>query len=194
MVTQTSGSAGVLQHPIQQVFQQLGQPSAMQTSAPRLSPGSLQASSEKSQGTETVLQQPPVLRSGTVDRKHLENATSHTLAPPGNKHKIMSEALLSQPESSQYVSLPGVVFPARVSQRDDNAETLLSVSGSATQNLHGPFSTGLQGPQHQHKSDVQLHFVQNRVFGCDPVKQSRRIVEPSSLPVSEKVLGINNGQ
>ncbi|KAF6104128.1 hypothetical protein HJG60_011170 [Phyllostomus discolor] len=186
MVTQTSGRTGVLQHPIQQVFQQLGQPSVMQTSVPRPSPGSLQASSEKSQGTETVLQQPPVLHSVTVDRKHLENATSDTLAPPGNKHKITSEALLSQPESSQYIRIPGVVFPARVSQTNDNAETLRSVSGSATQNLHGPFSTGLQGPQHQHKSDVQLPFVQNRMFGCDSVKQSRRIEEPSSLPVSEK--------
>ena len=194
MVTQTSGRAGVLQHPIQQVFQQLGQPSVMQTSVSRLSPGSLQASSEKSQGTGTVLQQPLVLHSGTVDRKHLENATSDTLVPPGNKHNIMSEALLSQPESSQYVSLPGVVFPAQVSQRNANVEPLLSVSASATQNLHGPISMGPQGAQHQHKSDVQLHFAQNRMFGCDSVKQSRNVEEPSSLPVSEKVLGINNGQ
>ncbi|KAM5318831.1 TFIIA-alpha and beta-like factor [Glossophaga mutica] len=186
IVTQTSGRAGVLQHPVQQVFQQLGQPSVMHTSVPRLSPGSLQASSEKSQGTETVLQQLPVLHSGTVDRKHIENATSDTLVPPGNKHKIMSDALLSQPESSQYISLPGVVFPAQVSQRDVNMETLLSVSASTTQNLHGPVSMGPQGAQHQHKSDVQLHFVQNRMFGCDSVKQSRNTEEPSSLPVSEK--------
>ncbi|XP_053522975.1 TFIIA-alpha and beta-like factor [Artibeus jamaicensis] len=186
MVTQTSGRAGVLQHPIQQVFQQLGQPSVLQTSVPRLSPGSLRASSEKSQGTETVLQQPSVLHSGTVDRKRLESATGDTLAPPGNKRKITSEALLSQPESSQYISVPGVVFPAQVSQRDANVKTLPRVSASATQNLHEPISMGPQGAQHQHKSDVQLHFVQNRMFGCDSVKQSRNTEEPSSLPVSEK--------
>ncbi|XP_036904927.1 TFIIA-alpha and beta-like factor [Sturnira hondurensis] len=186
MVTQTSGRAGVLQHPIQQVFQQLGQPLVMQTSVPRLSPGALRASSEKSQGPETVLQQPPVLHSETVDRKRLENATSDTLVPPGNKRKIMSEALLNHPESSQYISLPGVVFPAQVSQRDANVETSPSVSASATQNLHGPISVGPQGAQHQHTSDVQLHFVQNRMFGCDSVKQSRNTEEPSSLPVSEK--------
>ncbi|XP_016077645.1 PREDICTED: TFIIA-alpha and beta-like factor isoform X2 [Miniopterus natalensis] len=188
MVTQTSGRASLLQHPIQQVFQQLGQPSIIQTSVPRLNPCSLQASIEKSQRMETLLQQPTILHSGTVDRKHLENVTSDTLVlPPGNEHKIMSEALLSQPESSQYVSLPGVVVPPQVSQRGANMEPLLSVSASMTQNLHGgPISTAPQGAQQQHVPDVQLHFLKNRMFGCDSVKQPRTIEESSSLPVSEK--------
>ncbi|XP_054431445.1 TFIIA-alpha and beta-like factor isoform X2 [Pteronotus mesoamericanus] len=187
MVTQTSGRASILQHPIQQVFQQLGQPSVIQTSVPRLNPCSPQASIEKSQGMETVFQPSTVLHSGTVGRKHLENATGDTFVPPGNKHKIMSEALLSQPESSQYISLPGVVFPPQVSQRDANMEPLLRVSASTTQKLHGgPISTGPRGAQHQHESDVQLRFLQNRVFGCDYVKQPRNTQEPSRLPVSEK--------
>lgn len=55
MVTQTSGRAGILQHPIQQVFQQLGQPSVIEACVPRLSPYSLQATTEKSQKMETML-------------------------------------------------------------------------------------------------------------------------------------------
>lgn len=187
MVTQTSGRASIL-HPIQQVFQQLGQPPIIQTSVPQLNPCSLHATTEKSQRIETVLQQPTILHSGTVDRKHLENATSDILAPPANEREIMSEALLSQPESSQYISLPGVVFPPQVSQTDSQVEPVLSVSGSMTQNLNGrPFSTSQQGAQHRHMSDTQLHVLKNRMFGCDSIKQQRNTEEPSNLPVSEKV-------
>nr|XP_055194017.1 TFIIA-alpha and beta-like factor [Nyctereutes procyonoides] len=186
MVTQTSGRASIL-HPIQQVFQQLGQPPIIQTSVPQLNPCSLHATTEKSQRIETVLQQPTILHSGTVDRKHLENATSDIFAPPANEREIMSEALLSQPESSQYISLPGVVFPPQVSQTDSQVEPVLSVSGSMTQNLNGrPFSTSQQGAQHQHMSDTQLHVLKNRMFGCDSIKQQRNTEEPSSRPVSEK--------
>lgn len=189
MVTQTSGRASILQHPFQQVFQQLGQPSIIQTSIPQLNPWCLQATTEKSQRMETVLQQPVVLRSGTVDRKRLENATGDTLLHPGNQHKIMSEALLSQPENSQYISLSGVVFPPQLSQMDSNVEPVLSVSASMTQNLHGgPLSIGPQGAQHQHTPDVQLRVLKNRMCGCDSVKQPRNTEEPSSLPVSKKVV------
>lgn len=188
MVTQTSGRASIL-HPIQQVFQQLGQPSIIQTSVPRLNPCSLHVTAEKSQRIETVLQQPTVLHSGIVDRKHLQNAASDTLALPGNEREIMSEALLSQPESPQYIRLPGVVFPPQVSQIDEHRELVLGVSGGVTQNLNGvPLSTGRQGAQHQHMSDIQLHVLKNRMFGCDFVKQPRNTEEPSSLPVSEKVV------
>ncbi|KAI5770829.1 GTF2A1L [Gulo gulo luscus] len=186
MVTETSGRASIL-HPIQQVFQQLGQPSIIQTSIPRLNPCSLHVTAEKSQRIETVLQQPTVLHSGMVDRKHLENAASDTLAPPGNEREIMSEASLSQPESPWYIRLPGVVFPPQVSQTDEHGEPVLGVSGRVTQNLNGvPLSTGRQGAQHQHMSDIQLHVLKNRMFGCDSVKQPRNTEEPSSLPVSEK--------
>uniref|UniRef100_A0A7N5K9G5 Ral transcription factor IIA subunit 1 like n=1 Tax=Ailuropoda melanoleuca TaxID=9646 RepID=A0A7N5K9G5_AILME len=186
MVTQTSGRASIL-HPIQQVFQQLGPPSIIQTSVPQLNPCSLLATTEKSQRIETVLQQPTILHSGTVDRKHLENAISDILAPPGNEHEIMSEALLSQPESCQYIRLPGVVFPPQVSQTDAHGEPVLGVSGSMTQNLNGGLlSAGRQGTQHQHMSDIELHVLKNRMFGRDSVKQPRNTEEPSSLPVSEK--------
>ncbi|XP_069350037.1 TFIIA-alpha and beta-like factor isoform X1 [Eulemur rufifrons] len=186
MVTQSSGRANIL-HPIQQLFQHLGQPSIIQTSVPRLNPCTLQATTETSQRIETVLPQPIILHSGPVDRKHLENATSDKVVPPGNEHKIMSEASLSQQESSQYISLAGVAFPLQVSQTNSNVEPVLSVSASMTQNLHGrPLSTGPQGALHQHVTDPQLRVLKNRVSGCDSVKKPRNTEDSSSLPVSEK--------
>ncbi|XP_017404007.1 TFIIA-alpha and beta-like factor isoform X1 [Cebus imitator] len=187
MVTQTSGRAGILQHPIQQVFQQLGQPSVIQTSVPQLNPCSLQATTEKSQRVETVLQQPTILPSGPVDRKHLENATSDTLVSPGNEHKIMPEVLLSHQESSHYISLPSVVFSPQVSQTNSNVESVLSGSASMTQNLHGgSLSMSPHGALHQHMTDTQPHILKNRMYGRDSVKQPRNIQEPSNILVSKK--------
>ncbi|KAK2509234.1 hypothetical protein MC885_007883 [Smutsia gigantea] len=187
MVTQTSGRAGILQHPIQQVFQQLWLPSVIQASVPRLNPYSLQAATEKSQRMETTLQQPTILHPGTLAMKYLGSNTSVILLPPQNEHKIMSEAVWSQPENSQFISLPGVVFSPPVSPTDSNRESVLSVSASMTQNLHdGPLSTGPQRTQHQHMSDIQLHVLKNRMLECDSEKQPRNKEEPSSLPVSDK--------
>ncbi|XP_037684759.1 TFIIA-alpha and beta-like factor [Choloepus didactylus] len=189
MVTQTSGRTSILQHPVQQIFHQLGQPSVIQTSVPQLNPSSVQSTTEKSQRLESVLQQPTILHSGIVDRKHLENTTTNILLPPENEYKIMSKALLSPQESSQYISLPGVVFASPVSQTDSNLESVLSVSASMTQNLHGgPFSMGPQGALHQHMSDVQLHVLKDRMYRCDSLKQPRNIDAPSSLPILEKVV------
>ncbi|KAL0621209.1 TFIIA-alpha and beta-like factor, partial [Plecturocebus cupreus] len=187
MVTQTSGRADILQRPIQQVFQQLGQPSVIQTSVLQLNPCSLQATPEKSQRIETVLQQPTILSSGPVDRKHLENVTSDTLVSPGNGHKIMPEVLLSHQERSHYVSLPSVVFSPQVSQTHSNVESVLSGSAIMTQNLHGgSLSMSPHGALHQHMTDTQLHILKNRMYGCDSVKQPRNIQEPSNIPVSKK--------
>ena len=188
MVTQTSERASILQHPVQQVFQLLGQPSIIQTSIPQLNPCFLQATTEKSLRMETVLQQPIVLPSETVDKKHLENTTSDILVPPGNEHKIISEALLNQLVSSQYISFPGGVFTPQVSQTDSIVEPVLWVSARMTQNLHGPISTSPQGAQHQHVLEAQPSVLKNRMCGCDSVKQPRNTEEPNSLPVSEKVV------
>ncbi|XP_076990292.1 TFIIA-alpha and beta-like factor isoform X2 [Tamandua tetradactyla] len=187
MVTQTSGRASILQQPIQQIVHQLGQPSIIQTSVPQLNPSSVQSTTEKSQRLETVLQQPTILHSGTVDRKHLENATSDVLVSPENEYRIMSKALLNPQDSSQYINLPGVVIAPPVSQTGSNLEPMLSVSASVAQNMHGgPFSMVPQGALHQHMSDVQLHVIKNTMYGYDSVKQQRNTEASSSLPISEK--------
>lgn len=188
MVTQTSERASILQHPVQQVFQLLGQPSIIQTSIPQLNPCSLQATTEKSLRMETVLQQPIVLPSETVDRKHLENPASDILVAPGNERKIISEAVLNQLVSSQYISFPDVVFTPQVSQADSTVEPVPHVSARMTQNLPGPLSTGPQGAQRQHVPEARPRVLKNRMCGCGPVKRPGSTEEPSSLRVSEKVV------
>ncbi|XP_008066872.1 TFIIA-alpha and beta-like factor isoform X2 [Carlito syrichta] len=183
VVTQTSGRANILQQPTQQVFQQIGQPSIIQTNIPQLNPCSFQATTEKSQRIETVLQPPTVLHSAPLVRKHLENATSDILVPPGNEQKT----LLSQQKNCQGISLPGVVFAPPVSQTNSNMEPRLSVSANMTQNLHcGPLSTDPQEALHQHTTDIQRHICKNRINGCDSEKQPGNIEKTSSTLVSEK--------
>ncbi|XP_052042548.1 TFIIA-alpha and beta-like factor [Apodemus sylvaticus] len=178
MVTQTSGRTEILQHPFQQVLQQLGQPPVIQTAVPTLHPCSLQAATEQSHRMETALQQPTILHSTPVDRKHIENAASDRRALPGSE--------LRPQESSPYIGLPGVGFPPQVALTESSLEPALGVSANLTQNLHGrPFSQGAPGALH-HMLDSQLHSLKDRIYGCDSVKQLRRVEEPSSLRTSEK--------
>ncbi|XP_068927773.1 TFIIA-alpha and beta-like factor [Petaurus breviceps papuanus] len=187
MVTQTPGGASILQHPIQQIFQQLGQPSLIQTSVTQLNPSSVQAATKKSQRLETVL------HPGPMERKHLENlATSETLAQPpvGNEHKTAPEFLLSQQpnslESPQYMNLPGVVFTPQPSQIDSNGEPVVNVSGSMTQTLDGEqLSSGPQDCFHQ-QSDVEVLVLKNRMGENGSLKQPHPLEEPCSLPASEE--------
>ncbi|KAM9068172.1 TFIIA-alpha and beta-like factor isoform 5-T10 [Sarcophilus harrisii] len=193
MVTQTPGGASILQHPIQQIFQQLGQPSIIQTSVPQLNPASLQAAAEKSQRLETVLPQPTVLHPGAVERKHLENsATSETLTQPpvGSEHKTTPELLLSQQpnslESPQYMNLPGVVFTPQASQTDSSGQPVVSVSGSITQTLDGEqLSSGSQDSFHQ-QSDAEVLILKNRMAENSSLKHPHTLEEPCSLPASEE--------
>ncbi|XP_021004816.1 TFIIA-alpha and beta-like factor isoform X2 [Mus caroli] len=179
MVTQTSGRTEILQHPFQQVLQQLGQPLVIQTTVPTLHPCSLQAAPEKSLRMEAVLQPPPILHPPPVDRKHVENAASDRCLLPGNE--------LRPQESSPYLSVPGMGFPPQAALTESSLEPVLGVSASLTQNLHsGPFSQGPPGTLHHHLLESQLHSLKDRIYGCDSTKQLRKTEEPSSLHVSEK--------
>ncbi|XP_021500176.1 TFIIA-alpha and beta-like factor [Meriones unguiculatus] len=187
MVTQTSGRTEIVQHPFQQVLQQLGQPSVIQTTVPPLHPCSLQAAAEKAHGMEAVLQPPTILHSAPVDRKHLEDAASERLVLPGSEPKTMPEALLRPQESSSYLGLPGVGFPPQVALTEPSLEPVLGVSANLTQSLHtGPFAQGLQATLHHHMLDAQLHGLKDRMYGCDSIQQLRKAEEPSSLSASQK--------
>ncbi|XP_074061689.1 TFIIA-alpha and beta-like factor isoform X2 [Macrotis lagotis] len=193
MVTQTPGGASILQHPIQQIFQQLGQPSIIQTSVTQLNPSSIQAATEKSQRLETVLPQVPILHPGPVERKHLETATtSETLAqlPVRNDHKATPELLLSQQpnslENPQYMNLPGVLFTPQASQTHSNGEPLVNISGGMTQTLDSDqISSGPQDSFHQ-QSDAEVLVLKNRMGESGSLKQPHIVEEPCSLPASEE--------
>lgn len=188
MVTQTSGRTDILQHPFQQVLQQLRQPSTIQSVVPPLHLCSLPVAPEKSYRLDPVLLQPTILHSAPVDRKHLENATTDGRGLPGNEHKTVPEALLRPQESSQYLGLPGVGFAPHVTLAESSLEPVLRVSANMTQNLHGgPFPQDPQGPLHQHMLDQQLPGLKDRMHGCDSGKQLRSTEEPSSTPASQKV-------
>ncbi|EHA98983.1 TFIIA-alpha and beta-like factor [Heterocephalus glaber] len=185
MVTQTSGRPSILQHPIQ-VFQQLGQPSIIQASVPQLNPCSLQATTEKSQRMEAMLQQSTILHSGSVDRKYLENATCDIFVPPGNEHGVLLEALLSRQENSQCLC-GSRVFPFQASPTGSGVEPVLSVPARVTQNLLGePLSAETQGTLHHQVTDTQPHLLKIFMYGGDSISQPREIEEPSRLPVSKK--------
>uniref|UniRef100_A0A8C5KXR9 General transcription factor IIA, 1-like n=1 Tax=Jaculus jaculus TaxID=51337 RepID=A0A8C5KXR9_JACJA len=175
MVTQASGRAGGVQHPFQQVFEQLGQPSLMEASVPPKLPR-----------TEAVLQQPSVLLGALADSKPFENTLSHRHVHPGHEPPIMS-----QPETSPYISIPAVGFPAQVSQTDPNLETVLGgVPASLTPNqLGGPFSH--QGTLYHHLPDLQAQALKSMMHGYGGAQQPRAAEEPNSPPNSNSEMDLN---
>ncbi|XP_006881075.1 PREDICTED: TFIIA-alpha and beta-like factor [Elephantulus edwardii] len=183
IVTQTVGRTGILQHPVQQIFHQLGPPSVIQTSVPQLSPSSLHANPERAQRLETVFQQPTILHPGTVDGKHVGKVNTDIFVPSGSEHTVVSEAaLLCGPESPQYVSLPRVVLAQQVSPIDSDVKSVLGVSPHLTQNLPGgSFTMSPQSALHQ-----ATPVLKNRTYGYDSAMQARNPEDPSSLPASEK--------
>lgn len=187
MVAQTSGRPSVLQHPVQ-VFPQLGQPSVIQGSVPLLSPWCLPATPEKAPRMEAVFQQPTVLHSVPVDRKHLDSATSGVFVPPGREHGSLPEALLSQHGNSPCVQGPGVGFHSRGSPVDSHVEPVLSVPARVTPHLRGgPVSACPQGTLLHPVTDAQPHLPRHCRYGGDSANRPGEAAEPSSLPVSKEV-------
>uniref|UniRef100_A0A663FET8 Ral transcription factor IIA subunit 1 like n=1 Tax=Aquila chrysaetos chrysaetos TaxID=223781 RepID=A0A663FET8_AQUCH len=114
MVTQGSGDASVLHHPVQQIFQPLGQPSVLQASVAgvaQVNASSDQAAAETLQPQETAVQQTMVFQPNVVEKTHLENSANTTLVqqPSVSQQQLATNAVLNQcadsTEKSQHSNL-----------------------------------------------------------------------------------------
>ncbi|NXN34067.1 TF2AY factor, partial [Nycticryphes semicollaris] len=139
MVTQTSGDASILHHPVQQVFQPLGQPSVLQANIASAAQGNAscaQAAAETLQPQETVLQQTMVFQPTLTEKNHLENSANATLVqqPSVSQQQHETNAVLNRcadsTEKSQHSSLDTAVFTPESSKGFSPAESLANNSSS----------------------------------------------------------------
>ncbi|XP_040552614.1 TFIIA-alpha and beta-like factor isoform X1 [Gallus gallus] len=82
MVAHGQGDASILQHPLQQVFQPIGQPSVLKTNLATVAPvrtSSVQATAEILQTQKTEVQQTVVFQPSAFHNKHPENSTNTVL-------------------------------------------------------------------------------------------------------------------
>ncbi|NXL87061.1 TF2AY factor, partial [Alectura lathami] len=139
MVTHAQGDASVLQHPIQQTFQPLGQPSVLQTnaaSAAQVKASSVLAAAEMLRAQKTAVQQTVVFQPNALQNRHLENSTNITLfqQPAVSQQQTAAKAVLNQhvelTGKSQNGDLPTAVFTSGSSEAFSPAEALANNPGS----------------------------------------------------------------
>ncbi|KAG6921618.1 general transcription factor IIA subunit 1 like [Chelydra serpentina] len=192
MVTQAPGGTSILQHPIQQIFQQLGHPSVLQASiatVAQVNSTSVQATAERLQTQEAPLQQPAVLQQRGVEAKHLENSANATLLqqPTRSQQQVTTNTILNHQANStekfQYTNLQTAVFTSKSSEMDSATEPVANSSFSLTQNVQDQLSTELQDSVQQQVSDDIIEMI---ILG-NGLDTNTLLKEQDSISVTEEM-------
>lgn len=192
MVTQAPGGTSILQNPIQQIFQQLGQSSLLQASiatVAQVNASSVQSTSERLQSQEAPLQQPTVLQQRGVEGNHLENSANATVLqqPSRSQQQVTANTMLNHQanstEKSQYTNLQTAVFTSKSSEVDSATEPVANSSFSITQSMQDQLSTEPQDSMQQQVSDdiIEMIILDN---GLD---DNALLKEQDSISITEEV-------
>ncbi|NXG49476.1 TF2AY factor, partial [Psilopogon haemacephalus] len=164
MVAQASGDGSIL-HPVQQLFQPLGQPSLLQANTASLAQGSAasaQAAAETVQPREPAVQQTMVLQLGAVG----ENSASAALVqkPPVSQQRPAADAVVNQcpdpaGEPPQQANLHTAVFTPEASKGFASAESLANNSGSVLQDIEGQLELEPQELAQEQVSDDIIDLI-----------------------------------
>ncbi|NXE05696.1 TF2AY factor, partial [Lophotis ruficrista] len=171
MVTQASGEASILHHPVQQIFQPLGQPSVLQANIATLPPvaqvnaSSAQADAEPLQPQEIAVQQAIVVQPNAMEKKHLENSDNTTLVqqPSGSQQQLATNAVLNQPadstEESQHSHLHMTVFTPESSEVCSPTESSANDSSSVLLDVEAQLDIEPQESLQQQVSDDIIDLI-----------------------------------
>lgn len=168
MVTQGSGDASVLHHPVQHIFQPLGQPSVLQASVAdvaQVNASSAQAAAETLQPQETAVQQTMAIQPNVMEKSHLENSANTTLVqqPSVSQQQLATNAVLNQcadsTEKSQHSNLHTAVFTPESSEGFSLAESLANSSSSVLLDVEGPLNIEPQELVQQQVSDDIIDLI-----------------------------------
>ncbi|NXP82739.1 TF2AY factor, partial [Ramphastos sulfuratus] len=163
MVAQASGDGSIL-HPVQQLFQPLGQPSVLQANTASLAQvngASAQAAAETLQPQGTAVQQTMGFQQSVMEKNHLENSGSATLVQqlPESQQQLAADVVLnrctdSAGEPPQQANLHTAVFTPESSEGFASAESLANNSSSVLQDVEGQLDIEPQELAQQQVSDI----------------------------------------
>ncbi|XP_072187296.1 TFIIA-alpha and beta-like factor isoform X3 [Excalfactoria chinensis] len=170
MVAHGQGDATILQHPIQQMFQPIGQPSVLKTNVASLAPmrtSSVQATAETSQTLKTEVQHTVVFQPSALQNKNAENSTNTVLfqQPAVSQQEIATNAVLNQcaelTEKSQYSNLHTPVFTSGSSEVfSPPSESLANDPGIVLRpDVEGQLDTKPQESVQQQVSDDIIELI-----------------------------------
>ncbi|NXX19829.1 TF2AY factor, partial [Podargus strigoides] len=155
MVTQASGDASILHHPVHQMFQPLGQPSVLQANA--ASVAQVNASSAQA----AAVQQTMVFQPNIMEKKHLESSANTTLVQQSSvsQQQLATNTVLNRhadsTEKSQHGNLSTAVFTPESSEGFSPTESLANNSGGVLLHVEGQLDTEpLESVQQQVSDDI----------------------------------------
>lgn len=167
MVTQ-GREANILQLPIQQIFQSVGQRSILHTSGASVAPvnvPSVQATADVLQTQKTAVQQTVAVQPSATENKHLENSTSTVLVhqPTESQQQIAPNAVQNQhaesTEKSQHGSLHTPVFNSESSEVFSPSDFEANNSNSLVLDVEGQLDTEPQESLQQQVSDDIIEMI-----------------------------------
>ncbi|KAM9195722.1 TFIIA-alpha and beta-like factor [Mergus octosetaceus] len=168
MVTQ-GRDANILQLPIQQMFQSVGQPSILHTNVASVAPvnvPSVQATADVLQTQKTAVQQTVAVQPSATENKHLENSTSTALVqqPTESQQQIAPNAVQNQhaesTEKSQHGSLHTPVFNSESSEVFSPSDFVeANNSSSLLLDVEGQLDTEPQESLQQQVSDDIIEMI-----------------------------------
>ncbi|KFZ60472.1 TFIIA-alpha and beta-like factor, partial [Antrostomus carolinensis] len=168
VVTQAPGEASILHHPVQQIFQPLGQPSVLQAniaSVAQVNASSAQAAAETLQPQETAVQQATVFQPNVMEKTPLENSANTALVqqPSVSQQQLATTAVLNQhadsTEKSQHSSLHTAGFTPESSGGFSPDESLANNSGSVLLDVEGQLDIEPQELVQEQVSDDIIELI-----------------------------------
>ncbi|NXI64102.1 TF2AY factor, partial [Anseranas semipalmata] len=198
MVTQAQGDGSILQHPIQQIFQPVGQPSVLQTNVPsvaQVNASSVQATANILRTRKTAVQQTVEFQPSATENKQLENSTNTTLVqqPTVCQQQIATNAVLNQhaesTEKFQYGSHHTSVFTSESSEVFSPAESLAKNPSNLLLDVEGQLDTEPQeSVQQQVSDDIIEMIITGKSLGDNTVLRDQDSIAPSDkLEPTEQV-------
>ncbi|KAI6071486.1 TFIIA-alpha and beta-like factor isoform X1 [Aix galericulata] len=168
MVTQ-GRDANILQLPVQQIFQSVGQPSVLHANVASVAPvnvPSVQATGDVLQTQKTAVQQAVAVQPSATENKHLENSTSTALVqqPTESQQQITPDAVQNQhaesTEKSQHGSLHTPVFNSESSEVFSPSDFVeANNSSSLLLDVEGQLDTEPQESLQQQVSDDIIEMI-----------------------------------
>ncbi|XP_074844612.1 TFIIA-alpha and beta-like factor [Carettochelys insculpta] len=190
MVTHAPGGTSILQHPIQQIFQQLGQPSVLQASiatVANVNASSAQTTAERLQTQEAILQQPTVCQQRGVEGTRLENSANAAVLQQTDRRQqqLTTNTMLNETnstEKSQYTNLETAVFTSE-SEVDSTTEPAVKSSFSIIQSVQDQLSTE---PLDSVKQQVSDDIIEMIILGND-LDSNVLLKEQDRISVTEEM-------
>uniref|UniRef100_A0A8C6JLY4 Uncharacterized protein n=2 Tax=Melopsittacus undulatus TaxID=13146 RepID=A0A8C6JLY4_MELUD len=196
LVTQTTGNVSILHHPVQQIYQPLGQPSVLPANVASVAQVSditcekcTASSAEILQPQDTAVQRTMVFQPNVMEKANPEDSANTPVVqhPSVSQQQLPTDAALNQSadstEKSQHGSSHTAVFTPESSKGFSPAKSLANNSSSVPLDVKEQLDIQLQESVHQQVSDdiIDLIIMGSGLDNAPVLKDQDRIASSDKV-------------